>query len=839
MRSGRLRLRGRVARLTRRAGLSLFVVALSVLPLMSFSAASPNVAVWLTVAPDAPRRAATALFARDFSLGMDARRVTLRTSGLGVYELTVNGERPGDPDEILRPGFTTPFKTRQMAMFDVTESVRRAGGRCALRATVSNAWWGDACTGVPNGQPGFWCELTVEDAAGAVRRFGTDGSWRAAWDGPVKRAGIFEGEDYDARDAHPPVPAAAVVLSQDPGALRSDAAAAVVRREDLALSPVAAFVWRTNEVTGADAAHFGVAVRRPVDLASGGVRLAKGEMLLVDFGQNAAAHPHLTFAAARGTCARLRVAEMPNDGNGAKARGNDGPGGSLYHANYKTARSEVRYTFAGTAPAETYRPSFTYFGYRYLSLVADGEVRVLSVRSVPVTSVRRELERGTVTTGHDGVNRLIRNCVWGLYSNYLSIPTDCPQRDERQGWTADTLAFASSALYTADVAAFLRKWLGDLRDVQSPDGRFASAAPRGAFYGHTTGRAGWGDAGVLVPYLVWKHGGGTAVVEENWAAMTNYLGFLARKTATCPVATTWEYGDWLSFEKLESLSGRINGPDGRPTAAAFRWWSYLTDAFYLLDVRAMRVLAAACGKADAARAYGARADALLARMRARYLPDGRLYDEIRDMQTANLFALKLGLFATDDARADATRRLLASFDAHGGCLQTGFLGTAILMDTLTEIGEATRAYDLLLNRAFPSWLYTVDNGATTAWERWNSYTKEKGFGPVGMNSFNHYAYGAVLAWLYASAAGIRPAAEGAGFDRFVLAPHPDRRLGFVAATLRTGRGVIRSAWRFVDATWIWDYTVPEGTEAQVLVPGDAAPVCRPAGVYREVRVIKE
>ena len=800
-------------------------------------AAGEAPAQWIVVAPDVPRQAATAFFARDWNLGPDVRKATLRTSGLGVYELTVNGVRPGDPNEILRPGFTTHGKTRQLDAFDVTELVRRADGRCALRVFVSTSWWSDACTGAANGAPGFYCELDVTDRAGGVRRLGTDASWTGAWAGPVKTAGIFEGEDYDARAANLPDPTVPVaVLRHSPGVLRPNEGARVVRRTDLALAPVAVSVWRTNEVTGADAAQGGKIVARAANFAAGDICLAQGEMLLVDFGQNAAAHPCLSFAGAAGVTVRIRVAEMLNDGNGAKARGNDGPEGSLYHANYKTARSEINYTFAGTG-VETYQPAFTYFGYRYLSLVADGAIRVRSVRSVPVTSIRREMTRGTIETGHAGVNRLIKNCEWGMYSNYLSVPTDCPQRDERQGWTADTLAFAPSALYAADVAPFLRKWLGDLRDVQQPDGSFASAAPRGAFYGHTTGRAGWGDAGVLVPWLVWKYGGGTAVIDENWAAMTRYLGFLARKTAAFPVATTWEYGDWLSFEKLESLSGRINGPDGKPSAAAFRWWSYLTDAFYLLDVQAMRDMAAACGRTAEAAPFGRLAEALRTRMRERYLVAGRLEGEMRDMQTANLFAFKLGLFATADAKVEAKRRLLASFDAHGGCLQTGFLGTAILMDTLTDIGESRRAWDLLLNRKFPSWLYAVDNGATTVWERWNSYSREKGFGPVGMNSFNHYAYGSVLAWLYSTAAGIRPSEDGAGFDRFVLAPQPDRRLGSLTATFRTPKGEIRSAWRYAGEKWIWEFTVPAGAEALVRMPGEAVPTLHPAGTYRVEKTI--
>lgn len=838
-------------RIFRGAGVAL-AVAFLMAPDVAVAAAAdgdmPEVrgAKWITVAPGVATNAATAQFAFDLppgALGADVAKATLRASALGVYEVRVNGVRPGDADEILRPGFTTWFKTRQVETFDVTDAVRRGGGSLSLRATVANSWWGDGCARAEDGVPGFLCVLEIRRSDGTTLRLVTDERWRAGWEGPVKVAGIFDGEDYDARAAtgwETNLVAKAVEYRGRHGAALPKMGRGVWRRHDLALEPVAGYAWRLDDVRGATAERFGDVVKRPLDVSGDApIVVRPGEEVVLDFGQNAAAHPEFAFrAAAAGTRLTVNCAEMLNDAGGEKARGCDGPGGSRFRRNYSRARSEINYTFAKTMTDETYRPTFTFFGYRYLTLRADAEVVVTRVRSVPVTSVLKDWERGTLATGDARVNRLVANCRWSMYSNYLSVPTDCPQRNERQGWTGDAQAFAKTAMYEADVGAFLGKWMRDMRDMQAADGAYGATAPFGCLDAYVTlhegatraGWFGWADAGIIVPYRVWKMGGGTKIVEENWESMKRYMAFMARKAEAFPTTVTWECADWLSFEKLESCAGYVQGGfSWKGTPVHKKWWSYLNDAYFLFDCRMMGEMAAAIGKADEAAAAQARCETVLARMRERYLDaDGRLFADVRDMQAANLFALKTGLFASDARRREACETLRRSFAAHGGCLQTGFLGTSILLDTLVESGETEMAYDLLLNGKSPGWLAAVDCGATTVWEAWDSYSKERGFRKDGMLSYNHYANGAVLGWLYEKAAGIAAPKEGPLGPRLVLAPHPDRRLGSCAATLRLPQGVVKSAWSYAaDGAWTWTFAIPDGVSAEVVVPGAAPRACAP------------
>ena len=344
-------------------------------------------------------------------------------------------------------------------------------------------------------------------------------------------------------------------------------------------------------------------------------------------------------------------------------------------------------------------------------------------------------------------------------------------------------------------------------------------------------RLGWADAGVIVPYKVWLMFGDKAIVDENWDAMERFVGRVAEtryRTENIPECGNYQWNDWLSLTKIESCpfkpeySSFEKGPDGRrhPKAEALVYWNYLGGCYWLWDARMMAAMAAATGR-DAAK-YEKMADEAKAYMLGEFFaePDGMVVPVLRGMQTPALFALKLGL-VEGEAKDRTIADLKASFASSGGTFHTGFLGTSIIMDTLTENGLDALAYDLLLNHSFPGWLYSVDQGATTIWERWNSYTKSDGFGPVSMNSFNHYAYGAVLAWMYRTAAGIAPDPSAPGFRKIRMEPKPDRRLGFVKAEYRSAAGLVKSAWRYEGDKWTWEFTVPEGATASVTLPGEA------------------
>ena len=787
----------------------------------------------------------TACFVKKVVNLKDVTEACWTVAGLGVFEAYVNGTPVGN--DFLKPGFTQNQKTKYAFTYDVTHLLKRGkGDENVFAAQVSSGWWRDKIVNFVGKRSAFRAQLILRHADGTETRVGTDTSWLSATTGPVVRAAIFDGEDYDARAKtdwmtgapHDAFRASTVNL-EFKGELLPNPGAQVRLREDLARTPAAMYVWRG--VTGADTEHHGKVVTLRSHRDGDTIELAAGETLVVDFAQNAAAVPDFVFSAKAGTTLTAKPAEMLNDAAGAKARGNDGPEGSVYRLNLRRARATVNYTFAG-ADEEHYHPAFSFFGYRYVSISATDTVTIRKIRSIPVTSILPQNETGSLETDHADLNRLVQNVRWGQYSNYLSVPTDCPQRNERLGWTADTQVFCEAATYNANVYAFFMKWMRDVTDTQHADGSYTGVAPT-AQYGSERGhQLGWSDAGVIVPYTMWKQYGDTRVVEANWESMKRFLKAIDETEYASPEAQGHQWADWLSYEKLESCGGGAyepnpNGKGRRVRADALVYWKYLGGCYWLWDAQMMSVMAQATGRTeDLAWLKGVEARARAYLRKNFVAPDGRLIPLFRDMQTPALFALKFGILEKAEAIAATKAALRKNFEDHGNCLQTGFLGTSILMDTLTNEAEMPdMAYTLLLQRKNPSWLYSVDQGATTIWERWNSYVKATGFGPVSMNSFNHYAYGAVLAWMYGSMAGIQEDVACPGFKHIVLAPVFDRRVGRVKAEFRSPYGPVRSAWSYGDDGKVtWTFTVPANATATVKLPGEA-PQDYVAGTYTLVR----
>ena len=765
------------------------------------------------------------------------------TAGLGVYELYVNGKPVGG--EFLKPGFTHYAKTKRSFTYDITDIIRtKPNAENMLSVQVTPGWWGDKIItpGGYDGMIGKKCafrgvlELTFSD--GTKKRYGTDlENWKAGIAGPVKHAGIFDGEEYDAREPMGfecvdklSIPEENTEFSGD--ILPSDGAE-VYLRTDLALAPIRAYIWKNIE--GAKENEFGkVIIAR--EFASGKeMTVSPGETLVVDFGQNCAGVPSFVFKAAEGTVLTCLPAELLNDGNGAKIRGMDGPEGSCHRENLRIPHTGIRldYTFAAGDNYVTYYPHCTFFGYRYVSITATGNVSIKSLKSIPVTSITKELETGTITTGNDLVNKLISNTYWGQLSNYLSIPTDCPQRDERLGWTADTQVFAETGTFFANTMKFFHKWMRDMRDTQNRLGGFPGVAPL-AQYGDEKMRLGWADAGIIVPWTVWKQFGDTQIIEENWNAMDLFMNYINdtkyNHETLCGENGNYQWADWLSYEPLESCSGLAFSPQG-PLPDAVSYWNYLSASYWVIDASMMRDMAAATGR-DAAK-YQQMSDSAKAYIKENFLnEDGTFKTAILNtMQTPALFALKNQLLE-GEAKAKMIDRLRKNFAQHDLCLQTGFLGTSILMATLTENGMEDIAYELLFQRKNPSWLYSVDNGATTIWERWNSYMIDKGMGPRGMNSFNHYAYGCVCEWIWETVAGIAADPATPGFKHIIMKPIPDKRLGHVTAEYRSVSGLIKSAWKYEGDTWIWEFTIPKGVIATVILPGEMKSKEYVSGTYK-------
>ena len=753
------------------------------------------------------------------------------TTGLGIYELYVNGKPVGE--EVLKPGFTHREKTKRSFTYDITDGFScKAGAENVLAVQVTPGWWADKIV-TPwghEGMIGHKCafrgvlQLTYTD--GSQQLYGTDlDNWKAGIAGPVKHAGIFDGEEYDAREVAGYLDTEKLqkpeVNTEFPGEILPSDGAEVYLRPDLALSPVRAYVWK--DIEGQSEDEYGKVVIEREFSPTEEMVVRPGETLVVDFGQNCVAVPSFIFRAKEGTVLTCLPAELLNDGNGAKSRGMDGPEGSCHRDNLRIPNTGIRvnYTFAKDEGYSCYYPHCTFFGYRFVSISATDEVLIRSLVSVPVTSIVAKLETGSIQTGDELVNRLISNTIWGQRSNYLSVPTDCPQRNERLGWTADTQVFTETGTFFANTNRFFHKWMRDMRDTQSETGGFPGVAPL-AQYGDEKMRLGWADAGIIVPWTVWKQFADTDIIEENWQAMERFMNHINDThydhEALRNENGNYQWADWLSYEPLESCSGRGFGKDG-PLPDAVAYWNYLSACYWQIDAEMMRDMAAATGRnADL---YQQMAETAKNYLRENFLnPDGTFKTDILNtMQTPALFALKNQL-VEGTSRDNMIARLRKNFEEHDNCLQTGFLGTSILMATLTENGMDDIAYELLFQRRNPSWLYSIDNGATTIWERWNSYMADKGMGPQGMNSFNHYAYGCVCEWIWETVAGIAADPAQPGFRHIVMRPIPDRRLGHVEAEYHSAAGLIKSAWEYEGKDWCWKFVIPEGATASVTLPGE-------------------
>lgn len=773
-------------------------------------------------------------------------RALWMTTGLGVYEIYVNGKLVGD--EILKPGFTHYEKTKLSFTYDVTGCFKTASGdENVLSAQVTPGWWADKIItpGGHDGMIGKKCafrgvlELTYTD--GSKELYGTNiEDWKAGIAGPVTHAAIFDGEEYDARIPlgyeTPEKLSTPEVNNEFKGEIFPSDGAEVYFRQDLSLAPVNAYIWESVE--GKNENDFGKIVIKRKYNAGEPMEINPGENLVIDFGQNTAAVPSFIFSAAEGTVLNCVTSELLNDGNGAKDRGMDGPEGSVHRLNLRIPDTgmKLKYIFADSEGDVNYTPRCTFFGYRFISINVSDKVVIKDIKSLPVTSISKEMEIGCIKTGNELVNKLISNTLWGQRSNYLSIPTDCPQRNERLGWTADTQVFAETGSFFANTSSFFHKWMRDLIDSQGETGGFPGVAPLSQ-YGNDMTRLGWSDAGVIVPWTIWKQFGDKEIVELSWDAMEKYMSHIneTRYDHNTLIGENgnYQWADWLSYEPLESCGGSAFDLNG-PLPEAIEYWNYLSASYWLLDASMMRDMAIGTGR-DAS-IYESMILNAKNYIRDKFFTLGGKFktDILNTMQTPALFALKNGIFE-GKIKDDIIFRLRENFEKHGNCLQTGFLGTSILMPTLTENGMSDIAWNLLFQRKNPSWLYSIDNGATTIWERWNSYMLDQGMGSRGMNSFNHYAYGVVCEWIWETAAGISSDPVNPGFKHIIMKPIPDKRLGSIEAVYNSVSGTIKSSWRYEGDKWIWEFSIPDGCTASVTIPGESESREYISGDYKIVR----
>jgi len=552
------------------------------------------------------------------------------TSGLGVYDIFVNGTRIGE--EILKPGFTHYAKTKRSFTYDITDVINtKAGAENVLSAQLTPGWWSDRIM-TPGGRKGmlgdkcaFRAVLEITYSDGSKKLYGTDlDNWLAGVAGPVKHAAIYDGEEYDAREE--PGYATLSKLSRPEvnnefnGEIVPSNGAEVYLRKDLALKPIKAYVWK--DIEGATENAYGKVVVLKDYAAGEEMMLKPGETLVVDFGQNCAGVPSFVFKSKCGTTLTCLPSEILNDGNGARSRGMDGPEGSCHRANLRTQDYHFRmlYTFGKDEDFVSYVPRCSYFGYRAVSITATDEVVIKSIESIPVTSIAKNLETGVITTGNELINKLISNTIWGQRSNYLSVPTDCPQRNERLGWTADTQVFTETGTFFANTDRFFHKWLRDVRDAQDSAGGYPSVAPETFNAGMM--RVGWADAGIIVPWTIWKQFGDTAVIEESWESMERFMNLVGKTkydhTALAAENGNDQYADWLSYESIEANSGRTSDECQTETIT---FWNFLCASYWAIDAAMMRDMAEASGK-DVAK-YEAMTTAAKEYIKATFLnPDG-------------------------------------------------------------------------------------------------------------------------------------------------------------------------------------------------------------------------
>ena len=716
---------------------------------------------------------------QSFEVKAPVKSARLYATALGAYELFLNGKRVGD--DVLAPGWTDYREHVKYQTYDVTALV--VSGKNALGALLGSGWyatpleWFQQPNNYGDTPPALRAQLRIDHADGTVEWLAaTDTSWKASTT-DILHSEIYDGESQDARLKQTGWDTAAFEGAAWKSALAIDPKPVRIEAQDF--QPIR--VERTLESK---------AMTEP-----------KPGVYVYDFGQNFAGVERLRVQGPAGTDVKLRFAEILNDD------------GTIYTENLRTAKATDHFILSGNG-VEEFTPQFTFHGFRYVELTGlpsaparDAVSGLVFHTDAPFTA---KLE-----TGNAMINQLWSNVLWGQRSNFVGIPTDCPQRDERLGWMGDAQVFWRTAAYNMDLAAFSRKFGGDMRGTQADTPYYGIYSP-GTVTPNAGFAAGWSDAGVIIPFTSWLQTGDTSVIDQNWAAMDKYLNAI---DASNPDGL-WVheagigFGDWLS-------------PEGKTD------YALIATAYWAYDATLMREMAQATGRKQDEDKYGQIFAKIYAAFEKKFVhddgfvaggdkagqtPDANGVTKDTDTQTGYVLALHMNL-VPGELRSAASQKLVGKIEGNHGLLGTGFLGTPYLLEELTRSGHSLLAYKLLMNTDYPSWGYLVSHGATTMWERWNGDLMKS---DPSMNSYNHYAYGAVADWLYRSVAGVDATPEDAGFHTVVLHPLFDARLGKVAFDYASSYGAIHSDWKMEGATVDWHVTIPANTTGWLpLTPAEA------------------
>ncbi len=700
----------------------------------------------------------TPYFRKEFVTSRSIARARIYATAQGLYICYLNGKRIGN--DVFTPGDTDYHKRIQYQTYDITGRLKK--GNNAIGVVLGDGWYcghvGLAGRRQYGDHPHALIQVKLDYTDGTSETVVSDETWKSSA-GPIRTNDLLDGEEYDARRE--------MGGWSKPGFAATD--------------------WQPVEATPltsvALVAQYAPTVQHVLTLKPKTIAEKPAGAYIFDLGQNMVGWARLKVNGAAGQKVRLRFAEMLN------------PDGSLYTTNLRGARATDYYTLKGGG-VETYEPSFTFHGFRYVELTGfPGVPDKSAITGIVVSSAVPQT--GTITCSNPLVNQLQSNIQWGQRGNYLEIPTDCPQRDERLGWMGDAQIFIRTACFNSDVATFMTKWTQDVVDAQSPEGGFSDVTPRVGDM--SDGAPAWGDAGVIVPWTIYQCYGDTRLIAERYPAMAKWIEYIRSENPDMlwRKRSNNNFGDWLNVD-----------------ADCPR--DVLATAYFAYSTRLMSKMAAALGKTEDAERYEALFQQIKTAFNGAFVaPDGRITG---DTQTCYVLALRFDLLP-ESLRADAAKRLVTDIiDKRKGHLSTGFLGVGYLNPTLTQAGSLDVAYRLLQNDTYPSWGYSIRQGATTIWERWDGWTKEKGFQDPGMNSFNHYSLGSVGEWLYHTVAGIDLDPDHPGYSHILLHPRPGGGLTYAAATYDSLHGKIVSDWKIADGILRWHVVIPANTTATVSVP---------------------
>ena len=711
---------------------------------------------------------------RAFQLDSEVKSARLYATALGLYEVHLNGQRVGE--DLLAPGWTSYDHHLQHQTYDVTHLLNP--GENVLGALLGDGWY--------RGNLGFerrrnsygdhlalLCQLHVTYANGRNTIIKSDTDWRATT-GPIRSNDLYNGETYDARQELPGWNA--------PG------------YDDSGWKSVRILDRRLNIVSP----QLSTPVRKQGEIKPTRVfKTPKGETVF-DFAQNMVGWVRLRVHGPAGTTVTIKHAEvLDQDGN-------------FYTENLRYAQQTLRYTLKGEG-VEIYEPYFTFMGFQFIQIEGfPGEPTLDNVTGIVVHSDMPTI--GSFECNNPLINQLQKNIVWGQKGNFVDVPTDCPQRDERLGWTGDAQAFVRTACFNRDVGAFFTKWLRDLSADQRPSGSVPFVIPdvmarqSGGInlMSGGAGSAAWSDAAVICPWTLYLSYGDKGILEQQYNSMVAWVNYMREQAGERYLITTgFHFGDWLDF--------RGNALMPSPTTNK----ELVATAFFAYCANLMTQIAGILGNDEDAAMYASLSSKIKRAFNAEFVtPNGSIGS---GSQTCYVLALHFDLLP-EKLRAAAAERLAQAVRTTGNHLTTGFVGTPYLCHVLSRFGYNDLAYELLNREGFPSWLYPVKKGATTIWERWDGIKPDGSFQDVGMNSFNHYAYGAIGEWMYRVVAGIETDVLAAGYKHSLIQPQPGGGLTQVRASLQTPFGELVSAWQLSETDFKLQVTVPPNTTATVRIP---------------------